>query len=110
VKAEGDIHFPLFTSAHMRVREKILNSIQGIIQNMSVRVSGKTFALLFLISLLSLIFGYGALYYFSGGAMVMGWELALIIGVVSFYFITPSLILTLILYGVFRMLFRDHES
>jgi len=78
---------------------------------MSVRVSGKTFALLFLISLLlSLIFGYVALYYFSGGAMVMGWELALIIGVVSFYFITLSLILTLILHGVSRILFREHES
>jgi len=95
----------------MRAREKTLNSIQGIIQNMSVRVSGKTFALLFLISLLlSLIFGYVALYYFSGGAMVMGWELALIIGVVSFYFITLSLILTLILHGVSRILFREHES
>lgn len=95
----------------MHAREKKLNSIQGIIKNMSVRVSGKTFALLFLISLLlSLIFGYGALHYFSRGAMVMDWELTSIIGVVSFYFIAPSLILTLILHGVSRILFREHES
>jgi hypothetical protein len=95
----------------MHAREKTLNSIQGIIQNMSLGVSGKTSALLFLISLLlSLIFGYVTLYYFSRGAMVMDWELTSIMGVVSFYFIAPSLILTLILHGVSRILSREHES
>jgi MFS family permease len=75
---------------------------------MSVTVSGQTFVVLFLISLLlSVVFGYATIYMVTQHTMnIDSVEMVLMLLAVSVYFITPSLILSFIFYGIFKAIFR----
>ena len=84
---------------------------------MSIEISGRHLVIVFLISLMLCIgIGYAWLYLMTDGRIFSYADpeteryTGLVILFAGFMFLTPSVILTLMLYGIFRILFREHES